>query len=179
MLPHNTSPITHNVQLPVSSPAAHTSCPSSPKIFFSHTAPSTAIVPLSIHHQDPLLLTQTSNQQPFTIFTQILHHHSDPSTINHWAHGVNFISTVYETTDLPTSALLGILSFDPTINPPSATSKPQSFQPLLSPQPTAIPPITPPPSGGSSYIPTCSSFCALHSQTTKQLLHPRIHLRSY
>ncbi len=114
MLPHNTSPITHNVQLPVSSPAAHhISCPSSPKIFFRHTVPSTAIVPLFIHHQDPLLLTQTSNQQT--------HLSSLPSSFTATQlHPQSFIgltaltsSQLSKTTILPTSTQCGIISFDP------------------------------------------------------------------
>ena len=42
----------------------HTSCPSSSKKSFRYAAPSTTIVPLSVHHQYPPLLTQTSNQHP-------------------------------------------------------------------------------------------------------------------
>jgi len=73
------------------------SCPSSPKIFFS------SLRALHDHcvtiHPPPLSPPPVPTEPPstpFAISSHLLHSHSPAHTTNHWAHGLHFISSVYD-----------------------------------------------------------------------------------
>jgi hypothetical protein len=102
-----------------------TSCPSSPTTFFtslraltihtesSHPPPNPPVPTPNIpHHPPPLpnilhpsptpptLLPQrtptTPPTTPHEIATQVIHRFSHPNILNHWVHGLSFISTIYD-----------------------------------------------------------------------------------
>ena len=73
------------------------SCPASPKIFFS------SLRALHDHgttiHPPPPSPPPTPNippSTPFAISSHLLHCHPPPHTVNHWMHGLDFITSVYD-----------------------------------------------------------------------------------
>ena len=72
-------------------------CPASPKIFFS------SLRALHDHcttiHPPPPSPPPTPNippSTPFAISSHLLHCHPPPHTVNHWMHGLDFITSVYD-----------------------------------------------------------------------------------
>ena len=123
------------------------SCPSSPKIFFS------SLRALHDHcvaiHPPPLSPPPVPTEPPstpFAISSHLLHSHSPAHTANHWAHGL-ISSPQFTTTNPPTSEQHGATSSAHATNPPSSTYKLQSYKPLSQPIPSAPPSMTPHPSG--------------------------------
>ncbi len=104
-----------------------TSCPSSPTTFFtslraltihtkpSHPPPNPPIPTPDIPHHPPPLpnilhpsptpptphpqgTPTTPPTTPHEIATQVIHRFSHPNILNHWVHGLSFISTIYDNT---------------------------------------------------------------------------------
>ena len=73
------------------------SCPSSPKIFFSSLrALHDHRITLHPPPPTPPPIPTDPPSNPFDISSHLLHSHSPPHIANHWAHGLEFISTVYD-----------------------------------------------------------------------------------
>ncbi len=113
-----------------------TSCPSSPKTFFS------SLCALNDHciqaHPPPcppppapnILSPDTNHSSPYSFSTQLIHIYSPLHTDSHWEHGLNS-STLYIITNLLTSEPHGTTSFAPGIFQHSLISKPPSSKPFL------------------------------------------------
>jgi hypothetical protein len=144
------------------------SCPSSPKIFFSslralHDHCATIHPP----PPPPPPVPTEPPSTPFAISSHLLHSHCPTHTANHWAHGLDFISSVYD--HKPPDLRTTWCHFLRSRNKSSFTNlQTASYEPLSQPIPTAPPSTTPHPSGGSSYTLTCSY---LHPRLPIQLSH--------
>ena len=73
------------------------SCPSSPKIFFSSLrALHDHCVAIHPPPPSPPPVPTKPPSTPFAISSHLLHSHSPAHTANHWVHGLHFISSVYD-----------------------------------------------------------------------------------